>query len=355
MKTLQDLARLVLAVSVLATAAVAETSTTRPTTSPATSRAAGGASLPGFSASRHFGEQIREYRFEPGVQIHINAPGDGAFDPQRPTTIIVFALPNGNTTAQTIGRQLAPGVDWHFDIQHIGAQVRRLREVIPDENIVVAYVEADGRSWPLWKARHAKDADYNKLIGGVVDSIRRAFSGPRVTVTLACHSGGGAFVLGFIDGVDRIPDYIRRIAFLDANYGYSDDRKHGDKLIEWLKQGGDHFLDVIAYDDRNVVLDGKPIVGPEGGTYRKTLRMLERLRKDVELSETRGDEFLRYRGLDGRIDIILLDNPKKAILHTALVGRMSGLIHVMTAGTKYEGQAGEFKGPVPYKKWIQPD
>jgi len=32
-------------------------------------------------------------------------------------------------------------------------------------------------------------------------------------------------------------------------------------------------LVVIAYDDRNITLDGKPVVGPTGGTYRATERM----------------------------------------------------------------------------------
>jgi hypothetical protein len=317
---------------------------TRPTTA--------GAGFAGFTASRHFGEQIKEYRFEPGVKIHINAPGVDAFDQRKPTTVIIFALPNGNTTAQTIGRRMAPGVDWHFDIQHIGAQTRRLREVLKDRNIVVAYVEADGKSWPAWKAKYT---DYGKRIGNIVDSIRGCFVGPNVTVNLSCHSGGGAFVLGYIDGVERIPDWISRIAFLDANYGYRDDLRHGDKLIEWLRQSPDHFLDVICYDDRNVVLNGKPIVGPTGGTYRKTLRMIDRLKKNVELSETPGDGYARHRGLAGRVDVILLDNPKNVILHTTMVGEMGGFIHVMTSGTKDEGKAGTFKGQATYRKWIQPD
>jgi hypothetical protein len=348
MNTRQGLWQLALAAPLLVPNARADTATSRP----ATSQVAVRGQLPGFMTSRHFGEQVREYRVEPGVKIHINAPAAAAFDPRRPTAVIIYALPNGNTTAQTIGRQMAPGLDWHFDIQHIGAQVRRLREVASDENIVVAYVEADGRSWPAWRAKHA---DYGKLIGGVVDSIRGHFEGPRVAVDLACHSGGGAFVLGFVDGVDRIPDHVGRIAFLDANYGYSDEQRHGDKLIEWLKRGPEHFLNVIAYDDRYVQFNGKLIVGPDGGTYRKTLRMIARLRRDLPLSVTLDGGYTRYCGLGGRVDIILHDNPKNVILHTALVGEMSGFIHAMTSGTKYEDKAGRFKGPVGYRRWIQPD
>lgn len=35
----------------------------------------------------------------------------------KPTKVVLFALPNGNTTAQSFGKKLASGDDWHFDIQ----------------------------------------------------------------------------------------------------------------------------------------------------------------------------------------------------------------------------------------------
>ena len=92
------------------------------------------AALPGFERSRHFGEQIKEYHFEPDVNVHINAPAADSFATDKPTRLVLYALPNGNSIAQTIGRQRAPGVDWHFFIQHIGAQTRRMREIIKDQN-----------------------------------------------------------------------------------------------------------------------------------------------------------------------------------------------------------------------------
>lgn len=311
-----------------------------------------GVELAGFEVSRHYGEQTREWRIEPEVKIHINAPAAAALRPERPTRLVLYALPNGNTTAQTIGRRMAEGVDWHYDIQHIGAQMRRLREAIPDENLVIAYAETDKRSWPAWKTAHE---DYPQRIPAIVDQVRRAVGVPVTTVDLSGHSGGGSFVLGYLDGVERIPDDVRRIAFLDSNYGYNDEKQHGDKLIEWLRRGSDHCLCVIAYDDRNVKLDGKPIVGPTGGTWRATERMIERLRNDIELKEASSGDLLRYRGLDGRIDIILHRNPKNIILHTALVGEMSGFIHSMASGTPYEDKVARFAGPVGYRQWIQPD
>ncbi|MBI4580668.1 MAG: hypothetical protein HY718_13250 [Planctomycetes bacterium] len=335
--------------------------------------------LVGFEASPHFGEQIREFRIEPGVQIHVNAPAPEKLRPDRLTRLMFFALPNGNTTAQTIGRKMTPGLDWHYDIQHIGAQTRRLREVVTTENLVVTYLEADGRSWAGWRTKHP--AEYGLANWKVIETVRDLFKPYRTVVELSGHSGGGSFIFGCIDGVAAIPDDVRRISFLDSNYNYTDEA-HGDKLVAWLKARPDHCLTVICYDDRNVVLNGKPIVSSTGGTYRRTEQMAQRLRRDFPLIESNVNDsandprandphpseprrsasgpasssaplLLRYRGLDGRIDLILHRNPNDKILHTALVGPMNGFIHAMTVGTPYENKAAIFNGPAAYVQYIQ--
>src|SRR5438046_3008853 len=103
----------------------------------------------GFRDSPQFNERVASFTFNPEVKIHINAPASSAFTKGKKVLLCFFTLPNGNTTEQTIGRKLQPGDDWHFDIQHIGAQTRFLREMIKDRVIVVAYMEADMKSWPV--------------------------------------------------------------------------------------------------------------------------------------------------------------------------------------------------------------
>lgn len=300
----------------------------------------------------YFGERITAYRFEPEVSVHINAPGAEYFDPAKPTRLILYTLPNGNTTAETIGRKRAAGADWHYGIQHIGAQVRRLREAARECNWVVAYLEADGKSWPAWKGRHK---DYRELIPRIVaDVVKKVGPERRPIVYLTGHSGGGSFVFGYLDSFEQIPAEVERISFLDSNYGYDDDARHGDKLIAWLRGGKERVLSIICYDDRNITLNGELVVGPTGGTWRKTERMIARLKQDVELSEKPMEGLVHLSGLDGRIDILMHPNPKNAILHTALVGDMSGFIYAMTVASPFEGKAGRFGGPVAYEKWIQP-
>jgi len=306
--------------------------------------------LPGFAESPHYNEQVKTCTFEPGITVHFNAPPASAFDPDRPTCVVLYALPNGNTIPQTIGCRQQADLDWHFFIQHIGAQTRRLREVLTDRNLVIAYVEAEGRSWPQWCRKHA---DSGRHIEALIDFLRSTFPARNTTVVLAAHSGGGSLIFTYLNHVDQLPDWIERIVLLDANYNYSDERRHGDKLLAWLQRSPHHYLGLIAYDDRRVEINGKPVVSPTGGTYRRAQDLVVRLRDDVALSEERTPARTRYRGLEGRSDIVLIENPENRILHTVLVER-NGFIHALTFGTPLEDQAGQLMGPIAYEQWIQP-
>ncbi|MBN2446931.1 MAG: hypothetical protein JXO22_09405 [Phycisphaerae bacterium] len=305
--------------------------------------------LPGFELSPHFDEQIKSCTFDPDVSVLINAPPANAIDPAKPTELVIYALPNGNTIDQTVGRSEKEGLDWHFYIQHIGAQTRRLREIVTNRNIIVAYVEADGRSWPTWRQKHE---DSGAHIVRLVEFLRNEVHTDSVALT--AHSGGGSMIFGFINEVNDIPDWVERIAFLDANYAYTDEQHHGDKFIDWLKRSPQHALGVMAYDDRRIKINGKLVVGPTGGTYRKTQKMLDRFQQDLPLSETTLPDHTRYQALDGRLDIVRINNPEDKILHTVMVER-NGFIHALTFATPFENQAGDLYGQASYKQWIQGD
>ena len=158
--------------------------------------------LPGVSTTGTSAERTRVLQFYPGVTATIVAPAH--IDWQSSVDLILYALPNGNTTEQTIGKKLAEGVDWHFDIQHIAAQTRALRtRGIPQA--IVVYLEADTKSWPEWRRIHGYDRA-NARIVEIVDQIRTAIGNPpNLDVTLTGHSGGGSFDFGFIDGQDSLP------------------------------------------------------------------------------------------------------------------------------------------------------
>jgi hypothetical protein len=309
--------------------------------------------LPGFHRSSWFDEQVREEWIEPGVRAVLNAPAN--LDASRPTRLIIYTTPNGNTIEQTLGSAMGKETDWHFDIQHIAAQTRRLREVSPDENIILVCVEATGLSWPAWRQKNPDNAArIRRMVEGWIDAVKARLPGSPVRVALTGHSGGGSFLFGFINGGETIPDYVERIGFLDANYSYSDADKHGDKLLAWLRGDAARRLVVIAYDDREITLDGKKVVGPDGGTFRASGRMMSRFRQDTVLTEAKSGDFQATTGLNGQIQFFIHPNPQNKILHTALVGEMNGYLEAITQGTPQVSGWGTFGGPRNYTKWVQP-
>jgi len=307
--------------------------------------------LPGFRISAWYGEQTCEERSIEGVRTLLNAPSPALMDPARPTLLVVYATPNGNSIEETMGSTLENGVDWHFGIQNVAAQIRRLREVDTRENVVVACVEAEGLSWPMWRQKHP---DSPNLVRELVDSIVRRVPGAPVRIALVAHSGGGSFLFGYINGGSTIPANIDRIAMLDSNYSFEVADGHGDKLKSWLEADTAHRLVVVAYDDRNITLNGKPVVSATGGTYRATHRMIDALGKSVPFTESDSGLFYRYEGIKGQALMLVHRNPDNKILHTALVGEMNGLLMALTRGTPEESTWGHFGGPRAYSAWIQP-
>lgn len=309
---------------------------------------------PGFAASPHFGEQAREMKIEvgePGMRLRILAPGVGKIDPDKPSRVVFFATPNGNTVEQTLGCKMVEGRDWHFDIQHIAAQHRKYQSINTRENLVLVCLQSDIRSWPTWRRKHENNAE---LIRQIVADVLEVIPLDDPKVTFASHSGGGSFMFGFINGSEEIPEWVDRLIFLDANYGYDDADKHGDKLIAWLNGDEARRLIVMAYDDREITYKGKKVVSDTGGTYRATHRMLDRFSQDGEIDESEGYGFRIYDALNGRAQLLIHPNPENIILHTRMVGEMNGHLYAMALDTPEQGQWGMFGGPRAYMDWVQP-
>jgi hypothetical protein len=281
--------------------------------------------LRGFAPSGGSGERIRVLELYPGVTATIVAPA--GLDAGRPVDLIVYALPNGNSTAETIGRKLVEGVGWRYDIQHIGAQTRALRERGLRQAVVV-YLETDGKSWPAWRAKQGYERANGRIVA-MVDQLRAAIGNPpQLAVTLTGHSGGGSFMFGFVEGQDTLPDWLQRMAFLDANYNF--EPRHGDKIVAWLRRNPTNRLVVLAYDDREIMLDGKKVVSDSGGTWRATDRMIQHLSKSLTFAQDTAGAFTRYRA--PQIEIVRHANPENKILHTAMIGEMNGYMHAMLVG-----------------------
>jgi hypothetical protein len=300
-----------------------------------------------FSASTNFGEWTREIRLPDEVRIVINAPAKESFSPDKPVLLVFFALPNGNTIEQTIGKKPQAGEDWHVNIQHIGAQTRWLRQVITNRTIVVAYLEAGMKSWPTWRKKH-QDA----RIVEILDGVRKIFPAKQTEVILASHSGGGSLMFGYLNAVKEIPSDVKRIAFLDSNYAYNR-TNHAGKLTTWLKRSPENHLCVLAYQDYLGLLEGKPFVSEAGGTWGRSQMMLNDLSKQFSFTSTTNGGLETFTALDGQIEFLMKENPEHKIFHTVQVER-NGFIHSLLSGTTNVGKSYEYFGERAYTNWIQP-
>jgi hypothetical protein len=303
--------------------------------------------LPGFKSTGLFNEQqLIIENSPPGSRILINAPLKG-FEKNNKVLLIFYALPNGNTIEQTFGKTLKEGDDWHFNIQHIGAQTRYLRQTIKNQTIVVVYLQAMQRSWSLWMAN---TPDSLRALKTVVDNIIEIFAKWDPQVVLNSHSGGGRFLFSYIDAVQEIPDDIVRIAFLDSNYGY-EDTLSGPKLSRWLKSGKNRYLCTLAYNDSMVIYNGKQLVSPTGGTWYRSKMMKKYLSDSFRFRKRDKDSIIWNNALRRRIEIILRNNPEGKIFHTVQV-ELNGFIHSIVSGTRYENKGYTYFGKRAYSSFI---
>jgi hypothetical protein len=302
----------------------------------------------GFTEDKQTGELTRELHLDKGVRVLINIPATNSFSPDKPVQLIFFALPNGNTIEQTVGKKLRPGDDWHFDIQHIGAQTRFLRGVLTNQTIVVAYLENSLKSWPAWRRTNG-----NAQIPTLLDAVRDVFADYRPEITLTGHSGGGSLTFGYLNAMEKIPADIKHIAFLDSNYAY-ETTNHFAKLASWLKASDENRLCVLAYHDSIALLDGKTFVSERGGTWGRSHAMLEDLRREWTFTSSTNQAGLQtHSAANGRIQFLLKENPGKKILHTFQVER-NGFIHSLLIGTPLENHGYEYLEQRAYESWVQP-
>lgn len=305
--------------------------------------------LPGFTISGNYGEQELAFRFEPDVRIEINAPSIVDFDPQKPTAIMLYALPNVNTIEWTKGKKVVDSVYWRYGIQHIAAQTRYIRSLKPDYNFVTVYMEAKQLAWKVWR-KETPHSD--SLLIKMVGDIREIFKEVNPYIILSGHSGGGNFTFGFIENVDEIPNWVRRISFLDSNYNW-DERTHGKKLLKWLMKSKRNKLSIICYDDRNALYNGKPVVSDTGGTGSRSKMMIKYLQENSKMKWTVEDDSImtKTRSKNNQVECLWVKNPNHKIYHTVLV-RKNGMIQGELFGTKHENNGYLFWDEPVYDNFI---
>jgi hypothetical protein len=287
-------------------------------------------------------QRIDSFMMYGDVRITLDLPFNWS---KTETILIIYALPNGNTTEQTMGKLMQGGDDWHYDIQHIRAQTAFLRSRLK-QNISVAYLENSFKSWPLWKQNHT---DYSLRIQRMVDTLKGMMPRKRTILYLNGHSGGGSFIFGYLQGIETIPGYVQRISFLDSNYGY--DSSYAGKLRNWLQQNKKATLTVFAYNDSVALYNSKPVVSATGGTWYKSHQMMRDL-SEFSFRRLRNDSLIFYESRNRQAAFFLKTNPDRKIFHTIQV-ELNGFIHSILYRTSRENQGYRYFGPRAYASLIR--
>lgn len=282
------------------------------------------------------------------VVIVVNAPLE--MDAKKKTKMILFALPNGNDIEYTAGKVRKEDEDFRYDVQHIAAQTRWLRENKPQYNYVTVYLQASMRSWGTWRRLHRDNGLSAKILPAIIQDMADLYKPYNPSITLSSHSGGGYFIFEYLRVAEKINPVIERIAFLDSTYGYEEE-DYKEKLTKWLKNKK-HYLNVTSYQDSTVIYNGKPLVSPTGGTWWRSKKMQRDLAESYKFEKVEDDTYLNFYANNGQIAINLVKNPTGAIYHTVLVEK-NGFIDSFLSGTKEWGKGYQFWGDRVYNHLIK--
>jgi hypothetical protein len=288
---------------------------------------------------------VDSFRLWGDVKVTIDKPL--TFIKKGETIITFYALPNGNSTEQTMGKKMQAGDDWHFDIQHIRAQTKFIRRQLPKKNFVVIYLENNYKSWPSWKQKHP---DFKKEIPHLVDSLAGTISAKHKVIYLNGHSGGGSFIFGYLAGVEKIPSKVKRISFLDSDYSY--DSSYYPTLINWLQRVKGAALNVFAYNDSIALYNGKPVVSATGGTWYRSHLLLQHLQPDFSFLKENTDSLIMYKSDNRQVQFFFKINLNKGIYHTQQV-ELNGFIHSVLCGTRQDSRKYNYYSARAYADLIE--
>ncbi len=120
---------------------------------------------------------------------------------------------------------------------------------------------------------------------------------------------------------------------------------------------------ILAYDDRNITLNGKKVVSDTGGTYRASQRMIDFFASANRFQQSNWNSFDHHTAHQDQIQFLVHRNNENKILHTALVGEMNGLLAALCSGQtmlKLDEDRLSSDAPWPllsdhrlYQAWIQ--
>lgn len=259
-----------------------------------------------------------------------------------PVPVVYYALPNGSTIEQTMGRVPKDSASWKDGIQRIEAQSHWLRQNSNLQNLIVVYLEAGLLAWPAWKRENINN--YRELILSIDSTIKSILNLTSYYIMLTGHSGGGRFIFSYLDAYNGAPKDVRRISFIDSNYGY--EFKYREPIERFIRDGG--IVTVFAYNDSIALYNGKPFVSDTGGTWYRSFMMLHDLEQGWKFSKKEESGLIHYTSEQENIFFVFKTNPDRGIYHTEQVA-LNGFIHSLLAGTPYHEKSYKYFSSPVYK------
>lgn len=276
------------------------------------------------------------------VRIAIVKPRAITGSSQSPIPVVYYALPNGSTIEQTMGRVPQDSASWKDGIQRIEAQSHWLRQNSNLQNLVVVYLEAALLAWPAWKRDNINN--YREMILSIDSTIKSTLNLASYYIMLNGHSGGGRFIFSYLDAFDGAPKDVRRISFIDSNYGY--EFKYREPIERFIRDGG--VVTVFAYNDSIALYNGKPFVSDTGGTWYRSFMMLHDFEQGWKFTKKEDSGLIHYTSEQGNIFFVFKTNPDRGIYHTEQVA-LNGFIHSLLAGTPYHEKSYKYFSSPVYK------
>ena len=172
----------------------------------------------------------------------------------------------------------------------------------------------------------------------------------KYNIHLSGHSGGGSLIFGYLQAVDKIPNNVKRISFLDSNYGY--DSSYTQKISNWIKASRSHLLTVFAYNDSVALYNNKPVVSATGGTWYRTHLMMQHLAKDFTFEKLEENGIEHFYAFNRQINVFLKSNFERKIYHTKQV-ELNGFIHSILLNTRFEENDYLYYGVRAYSLFIE--
>jgi len=172
---------------------------------------------------------------------------------------------------------------------------------------------------------------------------------PPIAARAHGHSAGGTFTFAYLDGVEKIPDDVERIAFLDSDYAYDATKGHDAKLLRWLG-APTRIVSVSSLIRTTSRCSTARHSSAKPRHVGRSQALLHDLAQKFSFARTDAAGLQTHVALDGRVKFFLRENPTSHPPHAPV--EWNGFIHANGFRHARENAGYTYLGPRAYADWI---